>query len=97
MDKIQPIIGEYAMRTPYRDQQEAAAQKYRSDPDFRVLVDTFINLLWGGKYTPSELRSASILAATQVECMRIRPMIFDPDNHTIEQGVLAARPGLESE
>ena len=85
------------MRTPYWDQQEAPAQKYRSDPDFRVLVDTFIHFLWDGKYTPSELRSASILAATQVECMRIRPMIFDPDNYTIEQGVLAARPGLESE
>ncbi len=85
------------MKTPYWDQQEAPAEKYRSDLDFRVLVDTFTSLLWGGKYTPTELRQASILATTQVECMRIRPRIFDPNNYTIEQGVLASRPGLESE
>jgi hypothetical protein len=82
---------------PYWEQQDTAYHRYRSDAHFRTLVDTFMDLLWGGKYTPSELREASILAATQVECMRIRPLIFDPNNYTIEQGILAARPGLETE
>ena len=81
----------------YWDQYEEPRDKYRTDPEYRVLVDTFMGLLWNGKYTPSELRTASMLAATQVECMRIRPMIFDPNNYTLEQGILAARPGLETE
>ncbi len=77
--------------------EEPSAQKYREDPEFRVLVDTMMSILWSGKYTYTELRQASILAACQVEATRIRPLIFDPNNYTIEQGVLAARPGLESE
>jgi hypothetical protein len=66
----------------------SGAKKYREDTHFRVLVDTFTSLLWGGKYTPSELREASILAATQLEAIRIRPLIFDPNNYEIENGVL---------
>lgn len=81
----------------YWQDRDSIYQRYRDDAHLRVLVDTFTNLLWDGKYTPSELREASILAATHVECMRIRPMIFDPNNYTIEQGVLASRSGLESE
>jgi len=71
---------------PYKD---SGAEKYREDTNFRVLVDTMTSLLWGGKYTPSELREASILAATRMEMIRIRPLIFDPNNYEIENGVLA--------
>ena len=77
--------------------EDSVADRYQSDPCFRVLVDTFCSLLWNGKYSPSELRQASIFAATRVECMRIRPLIFDPNDMTLEQGVLNTRPGLESE
>ena len=77
--------------------QDSAAQKYETDVDFRVLVDTFLSLLWNGKYTHSELRQASILAAMKLEAMRIRPFIFDPSNYQIENGTLAGRAGLETE
>ena len=77
--------------------QDSAAQKYRDDLDFRVLVDTMMSLLWNGKYTHSELRQAAIFAAMKVEAVRIRPLIFDPNNYIIENGVLAARAGLETE
>ena len=71
---------------PYKD---SGAEKYREDANFRVLVDTMTSLLWGGSYTPSELREASILAATHLEMIRIRPLIFDINNYEIENGVLA--------
>jgi hypothetical protein len=87
------VIGKYEF-WPFQD---SAAQKYQDDSHFRVLVDTMTSLLWNGEYTPSEIRQASIFAAMKVEAIRIRPLIFDPDNYMIEQGVLAARPGLESE
>jgi len=73
--------------------EDSVADRYQSDPDFGVLVDTFCSLLWNGKYSPSELRQASIFAATRVECMRIRPLIFDPNDMTLEQGVLNTRRG----
>lgn len=76
---------------------ESASQKYDYDPHFRVLVDTMTAMLWHGDYGYSELRQASILAAMRIEAMRIRPLIFDPSNYTIEQGVLGSRPGLETE
>jgi hypothetical protein len=68
--------------------QNSVAQKYNDDAHFRVLVDTFTAMLWDGKYTVSELRSAAIFAAMQVESIRIRPMLFDPNNYSIEYGVL---------
>ena len=77
--------------------KESAARKYCDDPHFRVLVDTMTSLLWNGDYGYSELRQAAIFAAMKVEAVRIRPLIFDPDNYMIENGVLAARSGLETE
>ena len=77
--------------------KESAAQKYENDPHFRVLVDTMTNLLWDGKYTGSEIREAAIFAMMKVEAIRIRPLLFDPNNYTIENIVLGSRNGLESE
>lgn len=68
--------------------QDSVAQKYNDDADFRVLVDTFTAMLWDGRYTVSELRKAAIFAAMRVEATRIRPMLFEPNNYSIEYGVL---------
>lgn len=68
--------------------QESTAQKYNEDRDFAVLVDTFTSMLLGGRYTISELRKAAIFAAMRVEATRIRPLLFDPNNYSIEYGVL---------
>ncbi len=68
--------------------QESTAKKYNDDFHFRLLVDTFTNMLWDGVYTISELRKAAIFAAMRVEATRIRPMLFDPDNYSIEYGIL---------
>ena len=68
--------------------QESTAQKYQEDFDFRVLVDTFTSMLWDGRYTISEIRKAAIFAAMRVEATRIRPMLFDPNNYSIEYGIL---------
>ncbi len=68
--------------------QESTAKKYNDDFHFRLLVDTFTNMLWDGAYTISELRKAAIFAAMRVEATRIRPMLFDPYNYSIEHGVL---------
>ena len=87
------MIGKYEF-LPFKD---SAAQKYVDDPHFRTLVDVFTNFLWNGQYTASEIRQACIFAAMKVEAIRIRPLIFDPDNYTIEQGVLSSRSGLETE
>ena len=77
--------------------QDSAAQKYQDDAHFRVLVDTLTSLLWNGDYGYSEIRQAAIFAAMKVEAVRIQPLIFDPNNYAIENGVLAARTGLETE
>jgi hypothetical protein len=87
------MIGRYEF-LPFK---ESAAQKYVDDPHYRILVDTMTGLLWNGDYTPSEIRQAAIFAAMKVEATRIRPMIFDPDNYMIEEGVLSARPERKSE
>ena len=85
------MIGRYEF-TPFK---ESAAQKYAYDPHYRILVDTMTGLLWNGDYTPSEIRQAAIFAAMKVEAVRIRPLVFDPDNYMIEEGVLSARPKEE--
>ena len=77
--------------------KHSAAWKYSEDPHFRILVDTFTSLLWNGEYTGSEIRQAAIYAMMKVELMRIRPMLFDPNNYTIEKVELGSRSGLETE
>lgn len=44
-----------------------AEQRCQSDPQYRNLVKALYQLIAGGQYTPSELREAIILAATQYE------------------------------
>ena len=67
---------------------DSVLRRYNDDVTFRALVDIITNCLWEGKYTPSEIREAAIFAAMRVEAVRIRPLIFDPNNYSIEYGVL---------
>ena len=68
--------------------QDSVLRRYNDDPHFRTLVDTLTSCLWSGQYTPSEIREAAIFAAMRVEAVRIRPLIFDPNDYSIEYGVL---------
>jgi hypothetical protein len=67
---------------------DSVLRRYNDDPKFRSLVDIMTSCLWNAEYTPSELREAAIFAAMRVEAARIRPLIFDPNNYSIEYGVL---------
>ena len=49
-------------------------ERYNNDPAFRTLVLMFYHFLIDGKYTPSELREASVFAATLVEQTTFKPL-----------------------
>jgi hypothetical protein len=50
--------------------------RYKNDNVFRTVVDQMSALLSMYLVTPSELREASILAATMHEAQRIRPLLY---------------------
>lgn len=52
--------------------------KYQNDPEYRHLVDMLENLIEQARFTPSELREASILACINYEMRHVRDMTFDP-------------------
>jgi hypothetical protein len=59
---------------------ETAEQRYRRDPLFANLVDTILHFILDGKFTPTELRDAVILAATHYEMRHVRPqLLFSED------------------
>ncbi len=49
----------------------SAEDRYYNDPEFRALVELLYRFVVGGKYTPSELREAIILAATKYEMSHV--------------------------
>ena len=50
--------------------------RYRSDPQFKVLVDILEAAVQRAEYTPTELREAAMLAAIHYESYRVhRPFI----------------------
>ena len=54
-----------------------AYDQYTSDPVFRNLVDMFRSLLendGGRNFTPSDVRAAALLACSQTEYYRVRPI-----------------------
>ena len=51
-----------------------AQNAYMNDCEFHALVDMIHNFIASGRYTPSELRAAVILAATHYEIRNIRPV-----------------------
>jgi hypothetical protein len=58
------------MRTP-RD-------KYLNDPEYHHLVRMLENFIEQARFTPSELREASILACINYEMRHVRDMTIDP-------------------
>lgn len=49
---------------PPRPEPPPAADRYRTDPAFRRLVDAQVDLLRHAEFTPEDLRAAAVLAAT---------------------------------
>ena len=53
--------------------------RYVRDPEFAALVNSLLKMIEEGKYTPTELREACILAATQYEYRNSRRLFFIGD------------------
>jgi len=54
-------------------------EKYDNDPEYRHLVNSMEHLIRLYKFTPSELREASILASINYEMSHIKPQfLIDP-------------------
>lgn len=52
-------------------------ERYNQDPAFHGLVDMITSVLLEGKYTPTEVREAAMLAQLKYESMTPpRPVIF---------------------
>ena len=45
-------------------------ERYYQDPDFRALVDMMVSYIATCKYTPSEMREASLLACIKWESIK---------------------------
>lgn len=52
--------------------------KYLNDPEYRYLVDMMESLIERARFTPSELREASILACINYEMRHVRESVQDP-------------------
>lgn len=50
-------------------------ERYQNDVDYKKLVDVLCAQIHSCYFTPSELRSAAVLACILYEEMRIRPML----------------------
>lgn len=48
-----------------------AKSRYHNDPAFKSLVDLMTNMIIQHEFTPSEMRSAAIMASINYEMMRI--------------------------
>lgn len=64
-----------------------AEERYRTDPYFHSLVVCIERWIARGEFTPSEIREACIIAATNYEMRTIRPMSIrnDPDAETHQE------------
>ena len=59
-----------------------AAERFKTDPTFRTIVDVLYHLLEeqderGIQYTPTEMREAAMLAAMMYEETHIKPFIAE--------------------
>lgn len=68
--------------------RDTVCNRYQYDPHFRSLVDQLMYFLQDASFTPSELREALILAATEIEFRTVRTQILDLHNYDIEDTVL---------
>lgn len=51
-----------------------AEERYARDAEFHALVDILRSFIAQGRYTPTELREALVLAATHYEMYNPRPL-----------------------
>ncbi len=58
-------------------------EKYLNDPEYRHLVDMMENLIQQARFTPSELREASILASINYEMSHAREFRMKMDPRTM--------------
>ena len=55
-------------------------EKYTTDPNYRLLVDTLEALIVKAEFTPSEIREACMLACIRHEhYRRIRPVVISAE------------------
>jgi hypothetical protein len=73
-------------------------ERYRRDPEFRVLVDMLYASIERAQYTPTELRETVVLAATKyafTHAMPPRTIAIDPEvKERILDALAAAEGGL---
>ena len=55
-------------------------ERYQRDPGFRTMVDMMRHQIREGRYTPTEIREAAMLAQVLHESETIRPMTLDTIN-----------------
>lgn len=53
-------------------------EKYMNDPEYHRLVDMLEQFVDSARFTPSELREASVLACINYEMRHVRDMTIDP-------------------
>ena len=53
-------------------------EKYMNDPEYHRLVDKLEHFIESARFTPSELREASVLASINYEMRHVRDMQIDP-------------------
>lgn len=63
------------------DQIQSAMDRYRNDPEFKALVDMMTHQIMRCKYTPSEMREASILASINYESYHHQERIYHQCKH----------------
>lgn len=51
-------------------------EKYETDRDYHVLVDTLTAQIQFAKFTPSEVREAALFACIRYEMLNMRPVII---------------------
>lgn len=53
-------------------------EKYMNDPEYHRLVDMLEQFVEYARFTPSELREASVLACINYEMRHVRDITIDP-------------------
>jgi hypothetical protein len=61
-------------------------EKYRNDPDYHGLVDMLTNFIISRRFSPSELREASVLASINYEIFYMRDSLY-PINKEINSAL----------
>lgn len=54
--------------------------RYESDPHFRLLVSTLHNEIEYARFTPTEIREATMLAQIMYEERHLRPVYFSKED-----------------